>query len=125
MSQATVYTFDENLFSDLHKDAVGFRPNHSFFQWIQTATNDEKQAEWDSLIATMERRMDDEAEMEREAIAGFEASIATTIAAGAGDRATAIKWLMDAELEEYFKGDVEHFEYELGIPFGYIKKTAV
>lgn len=124
MSQTT-YTFDENLFSDLHKDACGFRPSQAFWGWIQTATDDEKQAEWDSLIATMERRMDDEAEMEREAIASFEAAVLTTIANGAKDRATAVQWLMDAELEDYFKGDVEHFEYRLGIPFGYINKSAV
>ncbi len=119
MSQ-TAYTFDENLFSDLHKDSVGFRPNAQFFHWIETATDDEKESEWNSLIRTMEARMEREAVYEREAIASFETAVATTIASGAKDRATAIEWLMAAELEEHFKGDVEHFEYRLGIPFGYV-----
>lgn len=122
MSQATVYTFDEDCFSDLHKDAMGFRPNTTFWEWLREATDAEKQAEWDSLIACMDRRMQEDAERERECIIKFEATVATTIASGAGDRATAIRWLKDAEGNQYV-ADEEYFEWLKGIPYGYIKRT--
>jgi hypothetical protein len=59
---------------------------------------------------------------EKEAIARFEKSVANTIANGAADRATAIKWLQDAEGGN---DDIEFFEYLQGIPYGYVAKTAV
>lgn len=123
MSQATVYTFDEDQFSDLHKDAYGFRPHSGFWEWLQTATDDQKQAEWDSLLKSLEATIARENEMEQEAIARFEAAVAATIAAGAGDRATAVKWLMDAEGDQYV-ADVNYFEWSQGIPYGYIGRTA-
>ena len=123
MSQATVYTFDENCFSDLHKDAYGFRPRGDFFQWLQTATDDEKQAEWDSLLKALEATIAREDAIEKEAIARFETTVATSIAAGAGDRATAIRWLKEAEGDQYV-ADEDYFEWLQGIPYGYIKKTA-
>ena len=122
MSQATVYTFDEDCFSDLHKDAYGFRPNAAFFNWKVTATDDEKQAEWDSLVATMGQREEQRVEGERGAIVAFEANVQATIASGAKDRATSIRWLMDGA--GIGNSDlVEYFEYCMGIPYGYVKKT--
>lgn len=119
MTTAT-YTFDENLFSDLHKDAMGFRPNAAFFTWLTTATEDEKQAEWDSLINAMEAREASRKEDERASIVVFEHNVATTVANGAGDRATAIRWMMEAE--GHCNGDTEYFEYLMGVPYGYTKK---
>ena len=119
MTTAT-YTFDDNTFSDLHKDALGFRPKGAFYEWLQTASNDEKQAEWDSLFDALERRMNYEAEMQREAIVKFEKLITTTIESGAKDRVTAIRWMMDAQ--NGCNDDVGYFEYLMGIPYGYIKK---
>ena len=113
------YTFDINSFSDLHKDAMGFRPSQGFYQWIETANDDELQAEWDSLLQALDRRNRLEAEREQIAIAKFEAAVALTIASGANDRATAIQWLKDAEGDQYV-ADEEYFEYLNGIPYGYI-----
>ena len=44
------YTFNETEISDLHKDAYGFRPSHSFWLEWQASSMDEKQAIWDSMI---------------------------------------------------------------------------
>ena len=116
-----VYTFDEHCVGDLHKDALGFRPASYWFAAWNSMTDDEKQAEWESLIAAMVRREDERKADEQVGIVRFEQSVAKTIAAGAGDRATAIKWLMDAEGGN---DDVEFFEYLQGVPYGYIAKTA-
>jgi hypothetical protein len=120
MSQATIYTFSEELFSDLHKDAYGFRPNQAFWEWIQTATNDEKQQEWDGLCDTMSAREQERIDAEAECVVEFEANVTKTMGNGAADRATAIKWMMAAE--EHVNGDVGYFEYLMGIPYGYIAK---
>jgi hypothetical protein len=49
------YTFDVKLFSDLHKDTYGKRPNQQYFEWLSTTTDAEKQVEWDRLIVIMTR----------------------------------------------------------------------
>ena len=46
-----MYTFDENLISDLHKDAYGFRPDMSFWATFAAFNPDQKQALWDSMLA--------------------------------------------------------------------------
>ena len=118
---AAVYTFDEDTVSDLHKDAYGFRPAQYWFSAWQQMSDDEKQAEWNSLLKALERAVEEDNVRERQAIALFEKNVTEAIALGAGDRATAIRWLMDGARAN---GDTEMFEYERGIPFGYIKKTA-
>jgi hypothetical protein len=44
------YTFDENILSDLHKDAYGFRPSGDFFREWDLLDNDGKQDLWEQLI---------------------------------------------------------------------------
>lgn len=121
MTAATVYTFDDDTFSDLHKDAYGFRPGSQYYGWLRTATDDEKQAEWDRLIAVMERSIARDAELTREAIARFEKSVTMTVALGALERTTAVQWLIQAEGN--INGDLSYFEYLQGIPYGYINMT--
>jgi hypothetical protein len=53
------YTFDENLISDLHKDAYGFRPDVSFWATFAAFNPDQKQALWDSMIAILNRVEED------------------------------------------------------------------
>ena len=122
MSQATVYTFDEDTVSDLHKDVYKCRPSEQFWRNWKSFTDDQKQAEWDYLLKALQRTIAEENERELRAIARFEATVATSIASGAGDRATAIRWLMDSDTVA--AGDVEFFEYNNGIPYGYVKETA-
>lgn len=110
------YTFDINLFSDLHKDAYGMRPNGSYFEWLTTATDAEKQKEWDKMCTAMSAREAERQQIEQVALCRFNKLVANTIADGAGDRETAIKWLMDAMPHAH--GDVGFFEYTHGIPYG-------
>ena len=50
-----MYTFSEELLSDLHKDARGFRPRSEWFwnNW-NTSNDDGKQAIWDNLVEELE-----------------------------------------------------------------------
>jgi hypothetical protein len=117
-----VYTFDEDCVSDLHKDAYGFRPASYWFTAWHSMTDDEKQTEWDGLCEALRRANEEDVIHEKIAIERFEQSVSNTIANGAGDRATAIKWLQDAEGGN---DDIEFFEYLQGIPYGYVAKSAV
>jgi len=120
MSEA-VYTFDINTFSDLHKDAYGFRPSERFYVWMDTATNDELQAEWDSLLIAVKRSIEEDNQRELLAISRFEQLVSETIERGAADRETALRWIMDASS---CNGDWELLCYEHGLPYGYFKKAA-
>lgn len=106
-------------YSDLSKDMYGFRMRLNRDISVEAA----REAIAD-LYKESEHVFARQEEEEKARIAHFESCVSVAIVAGAMDRATAIRWMMDAELEDMFKGDVEHFEYRMGIPFGYIKKTS-
>ena len=55
-----MFTFDENLISDLHKDAYGFRPDQSFWTTFAAFNPDQKQALWDNMIAILNRNIDED-----------------------------------------------------------------
>ena len=114
----TEYTFCDDTISDLHKDAYGFRPGQGFWQRWQEATDDQKQEEWDWLIQVLDQTMKREAEMQKEAIAKFEFFVDQTIECGAGDRQTALQWIMDAST---CNGDWEFLCYHHDLPYGYFK----
>jgi len=109
----TTYTYDEQIFSDFHKDAYGFRPRgHEFY----TATADRKQEIWDSVGRAFDIRQEEEAEEEARALREFTSSLESVIEAGAGDRTTALRWMTDGDT---FHGrlDVERWVFNRGILF--------
>ena len=111
------FTYDENSYSDLHKDALGFRPiESSWIRWC-AMSQEEKQTEWDSLCGILDRVMKDEKAAEIVAVAEFESRLFQLIGLGAKDRETAIKWVFDAE-EAY---DYDHLCFALGLPCNYLK----
>ena len=113
------YTFDEDCYSDLHKDAFGFRPGQGSWEMWNSSTPEEKQAEWDRLIEVMKRRCAEEEDMQRECITKFENVVAAVISAGAHDRETAVRWMFDGSDSN---GDWGYYEYNLGVPYGYFKE---
>lgn len=48
------YTYSDREISDLHKDALGYRPDESWWAWWTVATPEEKQIEWDFLICRLQ-----------------------------------------------------------------------
>lgn len=113
-----MYTFDENLISDLHKDAYGFRPSESFWATFAAFNPMQKQALWDSMLADLDRAIKEDEELEKAAIIKFESRIDNLMHDGTNRKAV-VAWFVDAE-DCY--GDVEHFEFLNGLPFGYLKK---
>ncbi len=75
---------------------------------------------WDRKAAQLRR--EEESRLEAEATARFEKSVESLIASGAGDRATAIRWMHEANDTNY---DGEYLCYQLGLPYGYLRNDVV
>lgn len=114
------YTFDENLVSDLHKDAYGFRPSGSFWLSWKEASDLRRQEIWDDLLVDLDHACAEHDRATSIACVDLEQRILALLDANQGStRADAIQCL----LKEYDCGDwVEHLEYELGVPYGYLTK---
>ena len=108
------YTWDTDLLSDLHKDARGFRPSREFFETWEFADADTRQAIWNDLIEELDETMAREKEEQQLAIAEFEKSVQNIMLSGAGDRKTAIRWIVDG-LD--CDGDYSYACYLLGLPY--------
>jgi len=108
------FTYDETLFSDLHKDAYGFRPRgHEFY----SASPERAQEIWDSTVRALEAALHARDEQEQASVRAFEARIADAIGLGAADRSTAIRWIVDG-LGLPHPADGDHACHLLGLPFG-------
>lgn len=114
-----VYTFCEDTVSDLHKDAFGFRPSQNWWGFWNSCTDAEKQQEWDKLCDALERSIEREKEDEKYAIEKFEGMIAKSIAAGAKDKETAMRWAMEASDAN---GDWDYFAWLNGLPYSYVQE---
>lgn len=109
------------LIRDLHKDARGFRPSAEWMEVFNTAAQARQQAIWDMLCEELAENEAREQEARAAASAAFEVRVADLIAMGAGDRATAIRWIADAE---DCADDLGFMCYRLGLPYSYFEKEA-
>ena len=101
-------------YSDMYKDAYGFRPRCDYSNW--SLADFEKEFEY--LGLEIERRIAaDNAAYDTAAVV-FEKRVADTIALGAGSRENAIRWIMDAD---NVGDDFMYFEYLNGLRFGYFR----
>lgn len=111
-----MYTYSDQLISDLHKDARGFRPHEAFWEGWTQSDDDNKQAIWDGLCREMDRRQEMEARNEAYLLAKFKEEVQSYIELGAGDRQTALRWMTSTETF-YHSQSVEHWVWEQGILF--------
>lgn len=113
---ATEYTYSDDCYSDLHKDALGVRPSQGGYELWATMTPDEKQAWWDYLIRVMVRSEEEARAHEHQCIEAFELQVTRTMDAGAETRDQAIRWLLEAS---EWGGDREYFCCFHGLPYNY------
>ena len=119
-----MYTYSDDLISDLHKDVYGFRPREAFWADWDRCTPIEKQKTWDEYCNAVEQQIAEEKIREAADVAKFEDRVQDVIGLGAGDRVTALRWI--AEQETFYSiQDVEHFVWEQGILFTDYGKTLV
>lgn len=98
--------------SDAHKDAYGFRPRGDF----SSMSIDQLRSYADDMSEAVAVAMSEEEIRLAKAEAHYESVIAETIEHGAGDRATAIRWLVQSEDVD---GDAGFFCYMYGISYSH------
>ncbi len=103
----------EQIYCELHKDVYGVKA-----RWYSASSIEQARKDLDALEATGKAVWAQEKADQILAASIFEARVAEYIAMGAGDRATAIKWIHDAEETA---GDDEYLCWTLGLKYGYLK----
>jgi len=114
--------FAVETFRDLYKDAYGFRPSQAVYEALLAGTREEQEAEIENLGRAVEEEYLRENEMKAAASARFDEEIAEMIRLGAGDAATALRWMAqanDVDLEN--DQDVEHMLWARGLSFETIR----
>jgi hypothetical protein len=101
---------------DMYKDAHGIRP-----RGIDTSswTEADFMKEFDYLGQLITQQEEARVEAEHMAIVKFEQRVLNLMCMGAGDRATAVRWIHEAEGTS---GDDEYLCWTLGLSYGYFRK---
>jgi hypothetical protein len=102
----------------MYKDAYGVRP-----RGVDTSswTEADFEMEFASLGSVIEREEADRKVAEQKAMHDFEMRMQTLMMTGARDRATALRWIHEAEGSN---GDDEYLCFLLGLPYMYFRKVA-
>ena len=115
----TGYTFDEQIVSDLHKDARGFRPNVSWMHGWKTSTPDEKQGIWDELVNELSEEIDREQREQACAALALTERLEKMYELGATSEVQALQWIIEAE--EFDDHDLQYgadyFCYHFGLSY--------
>lgn len=113
-----LYTYDDQTYSDLHKDAYGYRPRNDGWEYLSPVG---KQIKWDSVMEDVGLRWEQEAADEAAATERFETRAHELVAYfGCPDHATAIRWIVEglmlsADDLAFYGG--EYVCYKLGLPY--------
>jgi hypothetical protein len=115
-----MYTFDESILSDLHKDARGYRPREPFIEMWQELSDADKQDVWDMLIQEMAEANDLEQAQQRENLEKFEHYIKQfKMCSPDIDDGDAIRWILQTEnfsTNDYLYG-ADYVAYHFGLAY--------
>lgn len=103
-------------YSDAFKDANGFRP-----RWCNNWTVEDYKRELPGVYEDCRRSMEAEKARQAESVVQFEAKVQTLIGMGAGDRQTALRWMVDGDLSKW---SLEELEYDNDLPWCYLRQPA-
>lgn len=116
--ELTVVEQLQSEYSDFYKEVNGVRPR--FMSEEQWNSEEWLRSEMEALAERAQVVFAEQDAREQECIAQFERDVAATVAIGANDRETAIRWMSDATCRP---GDMDMLCYERGLPYGYFKKS--
>jgi hypothetical protein len=121
------YTFDENIVSDLHKDARGFRPSQTWWSVWNQVSDDAKQDIWDALCVELSETMDREHQAQARAALALTERLEQMYALGAKTEVQALKWIMEAE--EFDDSDLRYgasyFCYHFGLSYSAVNEFRI
>ena len=113
-----MYTFDDNIISDLHKDARGFRPCEYFWEEWTQSPDDAKQQIWDNLVDEMNRAMEQQKADEAAALVAFRKVVAAQMKFCDIKWTKAVEYLADAEdMSIDCEQDFDYFLWGQGIGY--------
>jgi len=114
-------TYDENLFSDLHKEAYGVRPSssHSFYA---TQDKSEKELIWTSTLTDANEAVLAETEAMTKNQIEFEKEIQTQIENGMERDEAVIAVFKDRNIDFIIESNPGYLCYLIGIPYSYEKE---
>ena len=115
------YTFSNELISDLHKDARGYRPTEAFWNAWNFQDDEGKQTAWNVLIDELNETMAAQKEAEEKALIEFRAKIREVMDLVSCKWHDALRHLMVAEGHEVgYNTHDQDFDYFLwGQGIGY------
>ena len=113
-----MFTYSDDIISDLHKDARGFRPSEYFWkEWTQSPA-EAKQKIWDSLCVEMEQSMAQQKADEAAALVEFRKQVAATMQLCNVTWTKAVDYLADAEdCDIEYEQDFDYFLWNQGIGY--------
>ena len=115
----TKYTFDEQIVSDLYKEAFGVRPREEFWANWNSYSNDEKQVSWNQMIEFARAEAEEYYQEQLAAEQDLETRIIPNIQSylNGCSREDAIRHLHETYETD---GDTEYLEYQIGVRYGYL-----
>ena len=99
------------IYSDFHKDAYGFRPRGINYDAMSL---EDLEADFARFAEVCKENANAEAIAEAKAVEEFEASISAIISMGAGNKATALRWIAEAGVADS-GWDMSYYLWKLGI----------
>ena len=113
-----MFTYSDDIISDLHKDARGFRPGEYFWEeWTQSPDNVKKKI-WDDLCCEMEQSMAEQKAAEADALVEFRKTVAAQMALCNVTWTKAVDYLADAEdCDIEYDQDFDYFLWNQGIGY--------
>lgn len=111
--------FDEQIVSDLHKDARGYRPTEYFWEEWSQCGDDTRQEMWDDLLVELDKELVSALCAFEEAEIVMHQRIQDMMLLGADDEISAIRWIIEGE--KITKMDLAYGEdyiaYRLGLAY--------
>ena len=112
------YTFSDDIVSDLHKDARGFRPSEYFWEEWTQSPDDAKQQIWDQLIDEMKASQEQEEAAEAANLVEFRKQVAATMRFCDCDWKKAVEFLCAAEGDDVdCEQGFDYFLWKQGIGY--------
>ena len=119
------YTYDDSLFSDLHKEVYGFRPSSDLYADWNSRTPRQKQELWNALCDEHEETIKQEKVAKARAALDLTERLEVMYKLGAKTEIQALKWIMTAE--EFSDFDLQYgadyFCYHFGLDYTEGKKS--
>jgi hypothetical protein len=112
----TKYTYSDDIISDLHKDARGYRPTEFFWEEWTQSPDSVKQEVWNMLCEEMEISMKEQEAMEATALVEFRKVLRSVMDTASCNWKSALRYLADAENCD-INFELDYFLWNQGIGF--------